>query len=93
MKPKQNSRTRRSAEGAYLRQWRIACGLTQIALGERIGRPQSAINNYECGRAMPPLPALVKLAEVLGFDPSDYLEERHKDLLAALDSQAHRGVA
>ncbi len=49
-----------------IREKRIAAGLTQIQLAEKVGVNQSAVAQWECGRAAPKAELLPKLAEILG---------------------------
>lgn len=45
---------------------RLAAGLTQAQLGEKIGRPSKTISRWENGSNMPKADALLKIANVLG---------------------------
>lgn len=47
---------------------RIAAGLTQRQLAERMGTSQSAIARLESGNQMPTLDTLYRLAMVMGVD-------------------------
>jgi transcriptional regulator with XRE-family HTH domain len=47
---------------------RLAAGLTQKQLAERLGTTQSAVDRLESGQRMPTLDTLYKLAAVLGLD-------------------------
>ena len=51
-----------------LRARRKAVGLTQEQLGNRIGRDQAAISDYERGHNTPSMETLTKLADALGCD-------------------------
>lgn len=48
--------------------YRAEHGLTQTALGRRLGMPQSAIARLEIGEHIPTLPTLLKLSEILGLE-------------------------
>ena len=48
--------------------YRAEYGLTQTALGRRLGMPQSAIARLEIGEHIPTLPTLLKLTDVLGLE-------------------------
>ena len=49
-----------------IKEKRIAAGLTQVQLAERVGVNQSAVAQWECGRATPKGELLPKLADILG---------------------------
>ncbi|TYB47950.1 helix-turn-helix domain-containing protein [Actinomadura chibensis] len=53
--------------GAAIRRARRARGLTQTALAERAGLTQPAVSLLESGARVPPLPALERVADVLGL--------------------------
>ena len=44
---------------------RKECGLTQEALAQKIGYSEKAVSKWECGRAIPPAGALVRIADAL----------------------------
>ena len=48
--------------------YRAEHGLTQTALGRRLGMPQSAIARLEIGEHIPTLQTLLKLTDVLGLE-------------------------
>lgn len=48
---------------------RVAAGLTQAQLAERVGRSQKLIASWESGARHPKLSSLVLLASALGVDP------------------------
>jgi len=52
--------------GARIREARLAAGLTQVELGERIGRTQAVVSAWERGERRPSVDALVALAHALG---------------------------
>ncbi len=54
-----------------LRVWRTYRGLTQAALGQRAGVPQSVISAIERGRRAPSLATLRALASALGLSLDD----------------------
>lgn len=47
---------------------RIAAGLTQAELAERMGSTQSAVSRLESGMQVPTLDTLCRLASILGVD-------------------------
>lgn len=53
---------------------RDAAGLTQAALGERLGRNQSFVSSYERGRGIEVV-ELIEIAEALGLDAKAVLDE------------------
>lgn len=62
--------------GDNIRQRRIALGLSQAALTQRVRIPiaQSNLSQYETGRVLPTLPMLLVLAEALGCKVEDLTE-------------------
>ena len=48
--------------------YRAEHGLTQTALGRRLGMPQSAIARLEIGEHIPTLSTLLRLSDVLGLE-------------------------
>jgi len=48
-----------------LRRLRVRAGLTQPQLAEQVGVTWSSISGYECGKNVPPLVVLVRLADCL----------------------------
>lgn len=61
--------------GARLRTLRIQAGLTQAALGARLGRTAGAINRYEMGQRRVPLRDVPRLASIFGVAPVTLLGE------------------
>jgi transcriptional regulator with XRE-family HTH domain len=57
-----------SSIGMFLRDRRIALGLSQEALAEAAGVSARSINRWEQGRALPQPEVRRRLAEVLGID-------------------------
>ncbi|MFI0372134.1 helix-turn-helix transcriptional regulator [Actinomadura sp. 1N219] len=53
--------------GAAIRVRRRALGLTQAGLAELTGLKQPVISRLESGSRLPPLPALERVADVLGL--------------------------
>lgn len=66
-----------------IKKFRLATGLTQEQLGQKIGVDGSTIANWECGRRVPSIPNAIKLAVV--FDTS-------LDAIFAKDHNAKAGV-
>jgi transcriptional regulator with XRE-family HTH domain len=63
--------TRRAVIGARLREARIHAGLTQLELGNRIGRDHRTIHRWEHATRIPNLEDLLLLADVLGVPLPD----------------------
>jgi transcriptional regulator with XRE-family HTH domain len=58
---------------ARLYEARLARGLTQVQLAEKIGSTQRAISHYESTTGLPPVSVLVDLAKALGVSTDDLL--------------------
>ena len=54
--------------GSLIRELRKQQGLSQVALAERVGMPQSHLQKIEVGRADPRASSLVALLQALGHD-------------------------
>lgn len=71
-------------------------GLTQSALGRKIGKSQGDISLYETGQMKPMNETLKKIAEVLGYtgDPETLLDpyDIHEDLSKLLKSSELQAV-
>src|SRR5262245_8790315 len=61
-----------SGIGAFLRDRRVALGLSQEALAEAAGVSARSINRWEQGRALPQPDVRRRLAEVLGIDVAEF---------------------
>ncbi|HEV2283287.1 MAG TPA: helix-turn-helix transcriptional regulator [bacterium] len=55
--------------GARLRTFRLRAGLSQAALGARLGLTAGAINRYEMGHRRVPLEDVPRIASILGVAP------------------------
>ncbi len=66
-------RYRRLAE--LLVQHRLAAGLKQADVAEVLGRHQPLITNMENGQRRIDVVELLELAEIIGFDPHEILDE------------------
>jgi len=64
---------------ANLRRLRLAAGLTQEALAERIGSKQEQISALERGKTQPTYNTLKRLAAALGVHPSALLLPRPEE--------------
>jgi len=49
-----------------IREYRIKARLTQKQVGQLVGRSRRAISKWECGRVLPRLPDVFRLAKTLG---------------------------
>src|ERR671933_309635 len=54
--------------GALLREARRRAGLSQAALGRRVGRPQTQIARWERGAVLPSLETLREIVRACGLD-------------------------
>ncbi|MBE9478375.1 MAG: helix-turn-helix domain-containing protein [Chloroflexi bacterium] len=59
--------------GQYLRDARLACGLTQTDLAKRLVVSKGYISRLEGGKARPARSTVLRMAEVCGTDPSPLL--------------------
>jgi len=62
-----------------IRQFRILSGLTQKQLAEKIGVSSKTISAYETGRALPPLPVLLRITEVTNVDLESLIKKEKED--------------
>lgn len=62
---------RRRQIGERIRTARRTAGLSQLQLGERIGRDHKTIHRYEYGSSVPNLEDLLLIADALGIPLSD----------------------
>lgn len=63
--------TRQRQIGDRIRTVRRTAGLSQVQLGERIGRDHKTIHRYETAQSVPTLIDLLLLADVLGLSLGD----------------------
>jgi transcriptional regulator with XRE-family HTH domain len=54
---------------------RLACGLHQAVLADRLGKPQSFVSKYERGERRLDFPEFITLADALGLDVTSFIEE------------------
>ena len=59
-------------------QYRLAAGLKQSDVAEVLGKHQPLITNMENGQRRIDVVELLELAEIIGFDPHEVLEELRK---------------
>ncbi|MFI6356986.1 helix-turn-helix domain-containing protein [Streptomyces sp. NPDC050743] len=62
---------RRAEIGLHIREARRAAGLSQVTLGERIGRDHKTISRWENALRAPDLTDLLLIADALGIPLSD----------------------
>lgn len=60
--------------GERVKELRLAKGLTQLHLADSIGSSESTISRAEKGKHNPTLLWMMKLAEALEVDPSEFLK-------------------
>lgn len=58
-----------------LTEGRQAAGLTQTALAEKLGRPQSYVSKYERAERRLDVIEMIQIARVLGLDPQDIVRQ------------------
>lgn len=65
---------RRQQVGARIRAARHHAGLTQLELGNRVGRDHRTIHRWEYGQRVPTLDDLLLLADATGISPQEFFE-------------------
>jgi len=58
---------------------RILAGLTQKELAEKLEVSSKTISAYETGRALPPLPVLLRIAEVTNVNLESLIKKEDED--------------
>ena len=58
--------------GNYIRERRLKMGLTQEEVAKKLGIHQVAYGRYELGAREPNFGLVIKIAQVLKFDPGDF---------------------
>ena len=77
--------------GTNIRKYRVARGLSQAELAERIGKKRSAVGNYESGTREPDYDTLSALAAALEVSAVDLLgENSDEDALWQLREELRR---
>ena len=69
------------AIGSNIHMVRVAAGISQTELDNRVGSNKSAISRYENGLQKPSLDTLMRVADALGVDVVDFLKEKTTPLL------------
>lgn len=54
---------------------RLACGLHQAVLADRLGKPQSFVSKYERGERRLDFPEFVAIVDAMGLDVVEFVEE------------------
>ena len=73
-----------------LKEARIAKGLKQVELSEKIGLSKNAVSNYENGSSNPNVDVLYKLFDALEVDPNFLFQDEipiHKITLTTIEKQ------
>ena len=55
---------------SLLAEGRVAAGLTQVALAERLQRPQSFVSKYEGGERRLDVVEFIEVTQAIGCDPA-----------------------
>jgi len=77
--------------GTNIRKYRVARGLSQAELAERIGKKRSAVGNYESGTREPDYDTLSALAAALEVSAMDLLgEDSEEEALWELREELRR---
>ncbi len=66
-------------------------GLTQVAIAERLGKPQSFISKYERGERRLDFTEFIELADMLEIDISDFVR-CYQSAISQTSSQSARRV-
>ena len=74
-----------SVSGALIREARRRAGLSQAALGRRLGKPQSVIARWERGRATPSLDTLLEVIRACGLELEYRLVPRDASNLSLIE--------
>lgn len=59
------AKRKKQTVGEAIREARLAAGLTQVELAQRVGIPQSHVSRYERGERIPTLQSLVRIGEAM----------------------------
>lgn len=68
---------------------RVASGLTQIQVAEKLIKPQSFVSKYERGERRLDFPEFVELAEALGIEIADFVDD-YQTMLSHIKNQQLR---
>ena len=73
---------RQAFSGTSLREHRLRAGLPITLFAARCGISSATLVRYEAGATAPPVATLSAMAEVLGIDMAELLEEAPHDAVA-----------
>jgi transcriptional regulator with XRE-family HTH domain len=76
--------------GKRLQRYRLEAGVTQQALGIRIGRTANTIAEYEAGRTKIPIEVVAKLAKELNFSIDELLFGEHGRMEFVVENQLRK---
>lgn len=68
-----------------IKYYRIEAKMKQKDLAEKSGISLRALSNYENGSRTPSIEVIIKIAETLGIDPKDIIDEEATDMRKVLD--------
>lgn len=72
---------------------REAAGMTQVEVGQRLGKPQSYVSKYELGERRLDVVECIRIAEAMGIAPGNLLQRIVRDIdrqNTAVDSSKRR---
>ena len=65
-------------------------GLTQVAIAERLGKPQSFISKYERGERRIDFTEFMELADILEIDIADFVSSYQSTIFKTSSQRVHR---
>ncbi|CAG0972964.1 hypothetical protein MTYP_01335 [Methylophilaceae bacterium] len=69
---------------------RIASGLTQVQIAEKLGKPQSYISKYERGERRLDFPEFIELVDIMKIDVASFIDEYRSALVLTAIEKAQR---
>ncbi|EIC30843.1 helix-turn-helix domain-containing protein [Methylomicrobium album] len=75
---------------SLLVQARVASGLTQMQIAEKLGKPQSYISKYERGERRLDFPEFIELADILEIDVAGFVSDYRAALAPIKTHKARR---
>ena len=72
-----------------IREYRLKAGLSQHQLAEMLGRGRNAVSSWECGRTLPNVPRLMRMAKILGT----LAESLYMEFYATIPKEGEAGSA
>lgn len=64
--------------GNFIKERRQKMGLTQEEVSKRLGISQVAYGRYELGLREPKFSLIIKISQVLGFEPGEFFNQYRK---------------